>query len=312
MTRGSHLGTSEDTQVRPDRGFRSEVVLSAPAPLRPRGADTGALPTFLIIGAMKSGTSALYWSLRRHPDVFVHPAKEAHFFDERWEKGPRWYQAGFEARGDARAWGEATPEYMRAAALCAPRIADTVPDAALIAILRDPADRAYSHYWHQRARGRESLSFEDAIEAELRGKRPARGRLDFRYVDGSRYASQLDEYVARFPREQLLVLVFEQFSAAPEGAMRRVFRHIGVRDDIPVAISDEPVNPYRSPRSMWLRRRLKDRQGRAAKLLDQVNMRTTKYPVLRPETRARLLEVLAPERAALAERYGIVAPEWER
>jgi hypothetical protein len=279
---------------------------------RVAGSRDGALPTFLIIGAMKSGTSALCWSLRRHPDVFVHPAKEAHFFDERWEKGVRWYRAGFEGRDDARAWGEATPEYMRSAALCAPRIAETVPGAALIAILRDPVDRAYSHYWHQRARGRESLSFEDAIEAELHGTRAVRGRMDFRYVDGSRYASQLDEYLARFPRESLLVLDFERFSAAPVDVMRRVFAHVGVREDVPVAIPDEPVNPYRRPRSMWLRRRLQGREGRAAKLLDQANMRTSRYPVLRPATRARLIEVLAPERAALAERYGITVPEWER
>src|ERR671919_2133494 len=106
------------------------------------------LPTFLVIGAMKSGTTALINSLGKHPDVFALPS-EIHFFDRFHDRGLDWYRERFaKARGQG-AVGESTPEYMYLPH-ARERIVRDLPGVQLIAILRNPVERAYSHYWHNR------------------------------------------------------------------------------------------------------------------------------------------------------------------
>src|SRR5437762_6880111 len=121
------------------------------------------LPNFLILGAAKSGTTSLYHVLKQHPQVFVTEKKELHFFvKEHWyRRGMRCYARHFApARAEHRAVGEATPVY-----LCHPaaphRIREHLPEARLIAIVRDPVQRAHSHYWQERRRLNEHRSFDE-------------------------------------------------------------------------------------------------------------------------------------------------------
>src|SRR4051812_42429120 len=105
-------------------------------------------PDFLIVGAAKAGTTSLAAYLAEHPDVFMARRKELHFFgrEKEYRRGWEWYCSHFEGAGDARAVGEATPDYMwRERAV--ERIAQDLPKARIIATLRHPVDRAYSHYW---------------------------------------------------------------------------------------------------------------------------------------------------------------------
>ena len=122
-----------------------------------------SLPTFFVVGSPKCGTTALAQMLAAHPDVFLSEPKEPHFFDAHHDNGLQPYMeqhfAGWSGAGVA---GEATPSYLAVPYVPA-RIRSAIPGARLIAILRNPVQRAYSSWWMFHARGMEPLSFEAAI-----------------------------------------------------------------------------------------------------------------------------------------------------
>src|SRR5215208_8528317 len=125
----------------------------ATAKLRP-------LPDFLILGAQKAGTTALYAYLRWHPQITGPSFKEVSFFDRHYARGERWYRAHLPMRRSSIV-GEASPSYLFHP-LAPERVAQMLPNARLVALLRNPVDRAFSHYQHEVALGREPLSFEAA------------------------------------------------------------------------------------------------------------------------------------------------------
>lgn len=129
----------------------------------------GRAPDFLIIGAQKGGTTSLYTYLCQHPRVVGASRIEVHFFDLAYDKGWWWYRSHFPVhvfrRGERIVTGEASPYYIFHP-LVPERVRKDLPNVKLVAILRNPVDRAYSHYQHVRRNGREPLSFEEAIERE--------------------------------------------------------------------------------------------------------------------------------------------------
>jgi hypothetical protein len=196
------------------------------------------LPGFLILGAQKAGTTALYAYLRWHPQITGPSWKEVSYFDRHYGRGRRWYRGHFPVRSRGRLVGEASPGYLFHP-LAPERVAATVPGAKLIALLRDPVDRALSHYHHEVALGREPLSFEDALDAETERTRGEAERLarepgywspawwDHTYLARGRYAEQLERWLAVFPREQLLVLASEELAAEPGAVYARVLEFLG-------------------------------------------------------------------------------------
>src|SRR6187551_3563074 len=134
------------------------------------------LPDFLVIGAQKAGTTALYAYLRWHPGIAGPSWKEVCFFDRHWWRGEAWYRGQFPLRAGERLVGEASPSYLFHP-LAPERARSLVPGAKLVALLRDPVDRAYSQYQHEVALGREPLSFEDALAAEEERTRGEAERL---------------------------------------------------------------------------------------------------------------------------------------
>jgi sulfotransferase family protein len=204
----------------------------ATAALRP-------LPNFLIIGAQKAGTTALYAYLRRHPAITGPSWKEVSFFDRHYARGEAWYRGNFPNALRARGLvGEASPSYLFHP-LAPERVAAMVPEAKLVALVRNPVDRAFSHYQHEVALGREPLSFEDALQAEddrLSGEEermradPAyfsRSWWDYTYRARGRYAEQLERWLAVFPREQLLIVPNEDLDSEPERTHARVLKFLG-------------------------------------------------------------------------------------
>jgi hypothetical protein len=225
------------------------------------------LPSFLIIGAQRAGTTSLFNYLLRHPDTAgprggysaVWWTKETHFFDEKYANGVDWYRAFFPLestrarygrRGHDLKAGEATPYYMFHPAVPG-RVAETLPDAQLIALLRDPVERAYSHYQMMVRTGREPLSFEEAIEAEperlgrvqdafLMGdseiRRPTTGHREHHhhrhraYFARGLYAEQLERWLEHFGRERLLVLRTENLLARPAQTYSETLAFLGLRD----------------------------------------------------------------------------------
>jgi len=211
------------------------------------------LPTFLILGAAKSGTTSLYSALGKHPDVFVSYTKEIHYFDDdqNWARGEDWYRTFFETSGGERAVGEATPSYLANPVVPA-RIAKTVPGVRLIAILRDPVQRARSWYFHMRYFGWEHRSFEEAVAEELQ---VPGWDLPPHYLAGGRYRDQLERLTEYFDREQILVALLDDLQADPGATFETVMDHVGV-DPTPGVAPRVAENTYKEVRLEPLARRI--------------------------------------------------------
>jgi len=241
-------------------------------------ATSGArvLPDFVIIGAQRGGTTSLYHFLTRHPQVRgAVMDKEVHFFDLRFAEGLARYRGAFPTRltverirrrTDAPvAVGEASPYYLFHPAVPA-RIATSLPEVKLVAMLRDPVERAWSHYRHEHDLGHEPLSFEEALDAEearLAGQQerlcadPSAASFAHQhhsYVARGRYAEQLERWFAAFPRERLLLVRSEDFYAEPAPVFRQVTDHLGLTPWQPGGF-----RPYNAATSTGMRRDTRER-----------------------------------------------------
>ncbi len=181
---------------------------------------TGRYPDFAVIGAMKSGTSTLFYWLSEQPDFAMPSMKEPDFFsdDDVWRRGLDWYRTLFAPAGAGILTGESSQSYTSPdrAERAAQRMVETVPNLRLIYLLRHPVDRLRSHYRHQVRRGRESRPLVEAISD------PATD-----YVGRSQYWTCLAPYAARFPRSQILVVRFEDLVAEGAPAWATVLDHVG-------------------------------------------------------------------------------------
>ncbi|HLF41350.1 MAG TPA: sulfotransferase domain-containing protein [Acidimicrobiia bacterium] len=212
------------------------------------------LPEVLIIGAQRCGTTSLYRYLSEHPQFA--PAtlgtKGVHFFDNRYDRGLGWYRAHFPTTITRRRFravhgadmitGEGSPYYLFHPHVPY-RIAEDLPEAKLIVMLRDPVERAYSQWQHELSRGFEHLDrFEDAVDAEagrLAGEVPrmnadpgyrSSAHQHWSYLARGRYADQLEVYRELFPPAQLLVIKAEDFFSDPESEYLRVERFLGLAE----------------------------------------------------------------------------------
>jgi hypothetical protein len=206
------------------------------APLR-------GLPSALIIGAQKSGTTSLFNYLVQHPDVLPPLSKEIHYFDLQYDRGVGWYRGRFPYRYQLRRGGaltlDASPYYL-VHPLVPQRAARLLPQVKLIALLRNPVDRARSHYQHEVRGGRESLSFAEALEREPERLAGEEERLQsdphyysynhhrYSYLRRGLYLEQLRRWVEYFPRSQLLVLQSEWLFRDPAAAMAAVHDFLGL------------------------------------------------------------------------------------
>lgn len=198
-----------------------------------RRATSGfrVLPEFLGIGAQRSGTTSLFTFLAEHPNVFPSFRKEVHFFDIHHDRGESWYRSNFALARQLRpgyTTGEATPNYL-AHSEAPQRAFDLVPEAKLIALLRDPVDRAFSSWKLNQRMGWETREFAQAVEEEialgLEMDRPSTlpadisqakpGTLRWSYVLKSRYAGHIERWVELFGSDQLLVVQSERLFQDP-------------------------------------------------------------------------------------------------
>ena len=261
----------------------------------------GRLPNFVIIGAMRSGTSSLAGYLASHPDLFMAPRKELHFFNRHYEQGLDWYRLRFAEATGEHAVGEATPTYIYDRQSI-DRMATDIGDAKLIAILREPVSRAYSHYWFNRSRGYEPLSFADAIaaEAERLDGADALTRARFSYVDRGRYADQLEYVATRFPAEQLHVLLVEDLKRSPEATYGAVCAFLGIDADFRPENLGAPVNAFYRARWPKLNQAVKGLPKplrTAVKIINKADAEP--YPPIETETRDRLRSEFADSVAHL-------------
>lgn len=213
--------------VRPVR--RSRILYTGPATALYatglRSTDRFTLPGFLGIGAVKGGTTWLHHNLAAHPDLYLPPEKEIHFFDDRLHLGIRTYAANFAGAGE-RIPGEITPAYSVLSPARIRFVSKIVPDVRLILLIRDPVERAWSHAVMKLARehGRRPEDIEAAEAYEHFSSRES--------LDRGRYSQILARWREHFPEEQLLVGVYDDIAARPKELLKDVFSHIGATTDI--------------------------------------------------------------------------------
>lgn len=283
--------------------------------------DTEQMPTFLILGAMKAGTTALYTALDQHPDVYVSPVKEPNFFafagkdldfrapiDQRPDginntsvTDLERYRELFAGATDEAARGEVSHWYLYHPDAPA-NIERYVPDAKLVAMLRDPVERAYSEFLHFVRDGDEPITdFAAALDAE-----PERIEKNWalgRYVDRGRYDEQVARYLDRFPRDQLRFYLYDDFTARPDDVRRDLFEFVGVDPSFePV---ERRVNVSGVPRSRLLHalittaRPVRDTvvpllPDAVVDWVNTVKNRNLEKPEMDPAVRARLIDTFRP------------------
>jgi hypothetical protein len=293
------------------------------------------LPNFLILGAQKAGTTALFYALSKHPEIFASKNKEPSFFTDSSEAlaaaaGPgdedtrmmdslEDYEALFAETGDAVARGEASTSYLYD--FGAPeRIRRLLPGAKLIAILRNPVERAYSNFLYLVREGREPLhDFRAALAEE--GKRREEGwATTWRYLDKGLYAAQIERYFAQFDRDQLRCYLYEEYDEDPQATVTDVYRFLGVDDSFSQDLSVR-LNVSGLPKSKRLQsvsrrsRRLKwmvdpilpDRLRNGMLKAQNTNL---SRPPLPPDLRAELTEACRSDIERVGELTGLDVSRW--
>jgi hypothetical protein len=248
------------------------------------------LPNYLLIGAQKSGTTFLQAALAEHPAIARHePGKEVHYFDWHFSRGTAWYRSHFPTRGTREhirrrhgefATGERSPNYLFHPDV-PERVRGLLPDVKLIVLLRNPVDRALSHYQQERRRGEEELFFEEALACELRlrevlrepprSEPPRNRRLGpterpRSYLARGLYAEQLERWLDVFDRDQVHVTLSERLFADPAQEVCAIQRFIGLTPVAPEDLRPRNKGTY-EPMPSDLRTRL---QGFFAAYVDRL------------------------------------------
>jgi hypothetical protein len=227
-----------------------------------------ALPEFFLIGAMKAGTTSLYRYLAQHPQLFMPTLKEPNFYalvdvpaDDLPERTRRQssllrsdYQHLFRRSAPDQRVGEGSIRYLTTARAAAHIAADR-PDARFIAVLRDPAERSWSHFVANRDVGVEPIAdFQQALDAEKerRGRGIHHQQLAYQWL--GLYDQHLRAFDSLFPRDQFCFLLYEDFSTEPAAAVRRVFEFLGVDPDFApdMTIRHHVTGEARTPALAWL------------------------------------------------------------
>ncbi len=208
-------------------------------------------PDFIGLGAQKAGTSWIYACLYEHPQICI-PQKELHFFsrERNWSRGREWYEAMFAGCQGTKVKGEFSTSYLFDAEPAA-RIHGYYPSVKLIASLRNPVDRAVSNYVNDIKAGvvPPDSSFASALAAHPE------------YVEQGKYAAQLDRYLSRFDRRQMLILIYEDIRKNPRQFMQSIYRFLGVDDSFVPSHLERTVNAGDVPKVVAVEKALNRTAG---------------------------------------------------
>jgi len=215
-------------------------------------------PTFLIIGAQKCGTTSLFYYLSQHPQLNLPTIKEIHFFDLEYERGIDWYYRSFPKNPflNNKLTGEASPYYLFHP-LVPERVFKHLPKVKIIVLLRNPIERAYSHYHHQRKLGNEPIqSFEEAIiNEELRiseeEEKLKRGIMNespahrhYSYLSRGLYSVQIEIWMRYFSMSQMLFIKSEDLFEHPKPVLNKVYDFLIIRKILPQCLTPQNTNDY--------------------------------------------------------------------
>jgi len=301
------------------------------------------LPQFIIVGAMKSATTSLHFMLNEHPSIFL-PRREIFFFniddifmhagffreekdhwwtwdyEKHFDDYLQWYGDFFTEATEGQVIGEDSTSYLPSKRV-AERIHQLLPDCKIVIMLRDPVKRAYSNYWHLVRTGRAGHSFEDTIQFR-------QNNLIMRGF----YEEQVKRYFDIFPREQVRIILFEDFTKNSQQHVDDMQDWLGVERLLDVVkLEEQHSNPAQTPRSIYLqllhnrcfadmaavrhhqrhlpgaeRPKHKGLRQRWDRFFKEMNLTTKKkYPPMKKHTQAMLQSVYAMENRGLSELIGI-------
>lgn len=299
------------------------TTLHTQAPLatsKPGSRDPRPLPTCFMAGCQKTASSWLYFCFKEHPDILVPPKDSTHFFTMHYDRGMDWYRQFFtEYNGESQVC-DPTCSYVRDWR-SAQRIAAFNPDAKLIFSLRNPIDRAFSHYWHEKKKNKIAFEFEEVL---------TNYDLYHNWVESGFYSELLQRFYDHFPAEQIKVVIYDDLKADSRAFLRSIFEFLGVDADFVPSVIDRGINgAFYKPTVKDLRRtRLLNclaepvrwvlpapvkahirQRFLHGKYVDQV---VSEYDRgMKPEVRARLREILTPENEKLSRLIGRDLSHWK-
>ncbi|WP_369258675.1 sulfotransferase family protein [Geodermatophilus amargosae] len=308
-------------------------------------ADADRLPQFVVAGAPKAGTTALHAALATHPGLYLSPVKEPKYYLTDGRRPPRTGQRGPGDAHSAREWiwrredylrlfdgappgtvrGESTPFYLHDRA-AQRRLAADVPGVRVVAIVRDPVDRAWSNWVHLRADGLEPEA-DFAAAVELEESRVAAGWAPFWHYRGlGRYGEQLRDLYTVLPRSQVLLLRYRQLVDTPRETLDRVSDFLGVQPGVAHTVAPENVKPYVADTARYralarvaragavLGAHLPPRVWRQVSrpLLAALHAGRAPRPEMPVEVRRAVLAPLLPDVALLEELTGESFDDWRR
>jgi hypothetical protein len=278
------------------------------------------VPDFFIVGHAKSGTTALYEMLRRRPEIYMPELKETRFFAPDLKEARTFavepktlddYLALFAPAGAGQLLGEASPQYIRSQSAAA-LIAEVQPDARIIAILREPA--SFLHSLHLQLLQAHVETEPDLGEAIALEQSRRRQRLDgsasvaqgLMYLEHVRYVDQLRRFHSAFGREQVLVLIYDDFRADNQATVKTVLRFLGLDDSAPIEVTEaNPTVQVRSPRLYGLVRSLYLGRGPVARAvkapITALTPRRLRHGGLAMVRRAQWTEPDAPDEQLLLD-----------
>lgn len=272
------------------------------------------LPEFIIAGPQKCATTWLYDCLYEHPDVLLPETDSVHYFDMNYQKGDQWYRQFFSEYDGEALVGEETPSYIRDEATPR-RIAETLPDVKIIFIVRNPVDRAFSHYWHEKSKNKIAFEFEEVFENY---------DLYQNWVVPGFYHRHFERYEAHLPRDQMKLMFFEDLVADQRSYLREVYDFLGLPDYTPSTLGEKSndgkqrgIRQY--PLYNTLRSSVAQNTPRSiTRLLRPIDQRIFEFLTNRTEydegmdedTRARLERLYLNEAEQLESRTGRSFDDW--
>ncbi len=272
-------------------------------------------PDFIVVGAMKAGSSTLSFHLGNHKNIAI-PQKEVHFFNNElnYKRGVDWYLNTLLAVSNDSTLliGEKTPTYSYLDTV-PKKIHDAFPDVKLIWVLRNPIKRAYSNYWHAYKSGFDLLSFEEAVKRESERVKES---IYYGYLERSKYFDQIKRYLEFFSKEQMYFLLFEDLVQNPTEELNKIFNFLGIDED-GFELKDEVRNPTFIPRwnyPLHLARKLMSPHNTFFKVLKRVSIIGVKpgYPPLSKNLKKDLETYFHPFNLELASFLGRDLSVWNK
>ena len=266
------------------------------------------LPDFMIIGAMKAGTSSLFRYLESHPEIVPSSVKETDFFfsGTNYERGQKYYESLFQGEGKHAL--EASPNYTKRHIRpgMPEKIHALMPALKMVFVARDPIDRLVSHYVHNLDHGRERRSFSEAVLEP-----------DSNYLQTSRYFFQLEAFLDYFPREQLLVIESEKLRDDTIDTVAEVCEFFQIPADCDPEIMREKIHQSTAKTEASQLETTLLKLASRPKTIDFIKRHTERFrkPIPRPKPStddlAQLRQALAPDVEQLRKLTGLEFPSWK-